>query len=73
MATITTTVVPAKKATLLPAFICEFFAGISALSRIFRKSCEGIEVVVDGGIEVTTLMLKQQKQDLLDSYTPPSE
>lgn len=73
MAQVTTSVTTPKKATLLPEFISEFFLGLSALCRIFRKSCEGIESVVDGGVEVTTLMLQQQKQNLLASYTPPTE
>ena len=62
-------VVQKKKATLLPEFISELLTGITALCRIFRKSAEGLESTVDGGIEITSLLLKQQRERLLSEYS----
>jgi hypothetical protein len=63
------TVVKQRKASLLPECISELLAGITALCRVFRKSAEGIEVTIDGGIEVTSLLLKQQRERLLSEYS----
>lgn len=63
------TVVKQRKASLLPEFISELLAGITALCRVFRKSAEGLESTVDGGIEITSLMLKQQRERLLSEYS----
>lgn len=62
-------VVQKKKATLLPECISELLTGITALCRVFRKSAEGLESTVDGGIEITSLVLKQQRERLLSEYS----
>lgn len=66
-ASVSTTV---KSARLLPEFVGETFLGINALARTFRKSCEGVEKVVDGTDEIATLMLRQQRDKLLKELAP---
>jgi len=60
------TVQPETKATLLPEAINEIYQGVNALARTFRKGCEGIEKTVDGAIEITSIMLAQQRTRLLE-------
>ena len=57
-----------KKATLLPEAVYELYQGVNALCRTFRKTAEGVEATVDGGIEITSLLLKQQRERLLNEY-----
>ena len=57
-----------KKTTLLPEAVNELYQGVNALCRTFRKTAEGVEATVDGGIEITSLLLKQQRERLLNEY-----
>ena len=57
-----------NKATLLPEAVNELYQGINALCRTFRKTAEGVEATVDGGIEITSLLLKQHRERLLNEY-----
>lgn len=73
--TVTTTV--ARKQSLLPPCIGELWnaanelaLATTATARTIRKVAEGMEKTVEGIDEVTTLMLRQQRERLLKELTP---
>lgn len=59
-----------QQARLMPEFITELYHAANSGARTIRKTVEGVERTVDGLDEITTLMLKQQRQRLLTELAP---
>ena len=64
------TLVTETKARLLPEFISNAVETVNCISRVTLKTAQGLERTVDGLDEITTLMLKQQRQRLLSELEP---
>ena len=61
-------IVVQPKARLLPEFIGNTVESVNCLSRVLLKTCQGTERVVEGIDEITTIMLSQQRERLLNQY-----
>jgi hypothetical protein len=68
----TTTTLVQQRTSLFPPCLTELFTAANELSlattatcRTIRKTAEGVERTVDGLNEITTLMLRQQRERLL--------
>ena len=56
--------------SLLPESVRNLIESVNCASRIVLKTCEGTERAVTGIDELSTVMLRQQKQRLLIELTP---
>ena len=56
--------------SLLPESVTNIIESVNCASRIILKTCEGAERTVEGLDEVTTLMLRQQRERLLTNLEP---
>ena len=63
-------VVTAKSQSLIPESVRNLLDSANCATRIIRKTCEGTERAVTGIAELTTVMLRQQKERLLIELTP---
>jgi len=63
-------VVTAKSQSLIPESVRNLIESANCATRIIRKTCEGTERAVTGIDELTTVMLRQQKERLLIELTP---
>ena len=61
------------KARLLPEFISNAVESVNCLSRVILKTCEGTERAVTGVDEISTIMLRQQKERLLADFQRPNQ
>jgi hypothetical protein len=57
-----------KKQTMLPAFVGDLVESVNCSARVLRKTCEGLERVVDGIDEIATVSMKLKKAQLLETY-----
>lgn len=61
---------PAYSPSLLPESARNILESVNCASRIILKACQGTERTVEGLDEVTTLMLRQQRERLVSNLEP---
>jgi len=57
--------VPARSKSLLPESLSNIIESFNCGTRIVLKGCQGAEKTMDGLDEISSLMLRQQRQRLL--------